>query len=180
MEAIETKTNGNLRYNIHYDESPGDPRSWDNVGTIVCFHKRYNLGDKTDLKRNDFASFDELETYIKQELKGVIILPVFMMDHSGISISTKDFNDRWDSGQIGFIYTTQEKMDENKFDVDTFTKILVNEVHTYNKYLNGECYMYIIEEQCTHCDMWKQKETIGGFYELKICRDYAEEAIKNV
>ena len=23
-----------------------DPRSWDNIGTMVCFHSRYNLGDK--------------------------------------------------------------------------------------------------------------------------------------
>ena len=27
------------------DDDPIDPRDWDNVGTMACFHQRYNLGD---------------------------------------------------------------------------------------------------------------------------------------
>ena len=30
------------------DECPDNPRDWDNVGTMVCFHKRRGLGDKHD------------------------------------------------------------------------------------------------------------------------------------
>jgi hypothetical protein len=28
-----------------YEDDPGSPREWDNVGTMVCWHRRYNLGD---------------------------------------------------------------------------------------------------------------------------------------
>lgn len=31
---------------ILYDIEPGSPREWDNVGTMVCWHNRYNLGDE--------------------------------------------------------------------------------------------------------------------------------------
>lgn len=30
---------------IEQDDNPESPREWDNVGTMVCFHDRYNLGD---------------------------------------------------------------------------------------------------------------------------------------
>lgn len=30
---------------IEYDPYPGNPREWDNLGTMVCWHSRYNLGD---------------------------------------------------------------------------------------------------------------------------------------
>lgn len=30
---------------IRQDELAGSPREWDNLGTMVCFHRRYNLGD---------------------------------------------------------------------------------------------------------------------------------------
>lgn len=39
----------------------------------------------------------------------VVILPVFVFEHSGTSISVSEFGDRWDSGQAGWIYTTKEQ-----------------------------------------------------------------------
>lgn len=35
----------------------------------------------------------------------VLLMPLYLYDHSGITISTSEFCDPWDSGQIGFIYT---------------------------------------------------------------------------
>ena len=32
--------------NIDYDEDPMNPRTdWDNAAVMVCWHRRYNLGD---------------------------------------------------------------------------------------------------------------------------------------
>lgn len=30
---------------IYHDEDAESPRDWDNLGEMVCFHRRYNLGD---------------------------------------------------------------------------------------------------------------------------------------
>jgi len=31
---------------IEPDLDPMDPREWDNLATMVCWHRRYNLGDE--------------------------------------------------------------------------------------------------------------------------------------
>lgn len=36
----------NYKLKLHRDEYPADPREWDNLGKMVCFHSRYNLGDE--------------------------------------------------------------------------------------------------------------------------------------
>ena len=58
---------------------------------------------------------ERLEVLEKQvkELKAVIILPLYLYDHSGIAIKVGSFickavHAEWDSGKIGFIYATKE------------------------------------------------------------------------
>ena len=41
------------------DTDPESPRTWDNLGTMVCFHKRYELGDKTDYRTEDYDQSSE-------------------------------------------------------------------------------------------------------------------------
>ena len=49
---------GDLVFTIHQDECEINPRKdWDNFGTIVCFHKRYDLGDEiNNIRQEDFAA----------------------------------------------------------------------------------------------------------------------------
>ena len=35
-----------VTFDISPDEMADSPRSWDNLGTMVCWHRRYQLGDK--------------------------------------------------------------------------------------------------------------------------------------
>ena len=95
---------------IEQDNDPQNPRTeWDNVTTMICFHKRYNLGDKTDLKSSQFDSWNELKEHIESEYKVLMIKPLYMYDHSGITISTSCFNDRFDSGQIGWVFIDEKQ-----------------------------------------------------------------------
>lgn len=36
----------NYKLKLQRDEYPDDPREWSNLGKMVCFHRRYNLGDE--------------------------------------------------------------------------------------------------------------------------------------
>lgn len=139
---------------IFTDDNPMNPRTeFDNLGHMICFHKRYNLGDKTDLKSSDFTSWDDLEKHLIKKQKACIILPIFMFDHSGITISTHPFNDRWDSGQIGYIYVTKEDI-KKEYGTDKITpelreiinRVLNGEVSEYDQYLTGEVYGYQPED----------------------------------
>jgi hypothetical protein len=37
---------GRYLIQIDYDDDPQDPREWDNLGTMACWHRKYNLGDE--------------------------------------------------------------------------------------------------------------------------------------
>jgi hypothetical protein len=48
MDAIRTEKYRGFNINIYHDDDPINPREWDNMGTMVCFHDRYNLGDEQE------------------------------------------------------------------------------------------------------------------------------------
>lgn len=137
----------------HDDGEFNDPREWDNLGRMVCFHRNYSLGDKHNLDSSDFSSWDEMEKYLIKEYKAEVILPLYLYDHSGITMNTTGFTCRWDSGQVGFTYATREDI-LNEFGVKRITKdlrekvegILVSEVEVYDQYITGDVYYYTIEK----------------------------------
>ena len=68
-------------------------------------------------------------------------------------MNTTGFHCPWDSGQVGFIYVSKTKVREEystkritKKILETVTKVLVGEVETYDQYLRGEIYSYVIED----------------------------------
>lgn len=161
--ALRTETHHGFKFEIFSDPEPENPREWCNIGTMICFHRRYTLGDKTDLTSTGFNSWDQLETYLEKNLKAVICLPIYMYDHSGITVSTSPFSCPWDSGQIGFIYVTKEtikkqttyrKSKKHYTDIKRISKkqlnyvkdMLENEVKTYDQYLRGDVYSYTITD----------------------------------
>jgi hypothetical protein len=87
------------------DDTAESPREWDNLGVMACWHRRYNLGDVQPKE-------DPAEWLKENAPEGSVVLPLYLMDHSGISISTGSFGDRWDSGQVGWIVATPEKIRE--------------------------------------------------------------------
>jgi hypothetical protein len=63
-----------------------------------------------------------------------------MYDHSGITIQTEAFACPWDSGQIGFIYVTKDKLEEEGITVEKAVETLEQEVKTMDTYLTGNVY----------------------------------------
>jgi hypothetical protein len=130
------------------EEDPMNPRTdWDNLGTMLCFHRRYSLGDKHDYDLDDARV---LEGRIPKS--GGVVLPLYLYDHSGITIRTHPFSCPWDSGKIGFIYAGSDKI-RKEYGWKRITKArrekieayLRAEVQTYDDYLTGNVYGYIVE-----------------------------------
>jgi DNA-binding cell septation regulator SpoVG len=79
-----------------------------------------------------------------------VILPLYLYDHSVLSISTAPYSGRaqhadWDSGQVGWIYATKADALNAVGEVDngvfSITKeILASEVAEYDSFLGGDCY----------------------------------------
>lgn len=143
---------GRYKIKVLQDGNAESPRTaMDNLGTMVCFHNRYSLGDFHNYRSGDYSGWAEMKKdIIKRENVGVI-LPLYLLDHSGITMSTNDFNDKWDSGCVGFIFVSKQKMlkeyggkictKQLKERVKTY---LEGEVETYDQYLRDEVYGYEI------------------------------------
>ena len=102
IERIDYK---GLRIEIIQDDDAQSPRDWDNLGTMTCFHRNYGLGDKHKMTP------DELLELIKR--KDVIALPLFLLDHSGLRISTSRYDcdpQGWDTSKVGYIWITYERI----------------------------------------------------------------------
>jgi len=176
----------NLVLKICRDECPLNPREWDNLGTMVCWHRHYFLGDKHDYRTlTEFLEalaeeigLENIEYETRQELLNLVslravILPLYLYDHSGLTISTEPFSCSWDSGQVGWIYVTHDniKKEYRELTPETIakaTKILEGEVEVYNQYLCGDVYGYVVEErtQCPTCGRINVEviDSCWGFY----------------
>jgi len=149
----ETYKGYNIEVTSDMELEPWDPREWDNLGTMVCFHRNYSLGDKHDINTDEFSSLKEIAEHLIKVKGACVILPLYLMDHSGISMSTGSFHCPWDSGQVGFIYATKEDIRKN-FMIKNVTKekkehterILQGEVKTYDAYISGQVYGYNITD----------------------------------
>ena len=80
-----------------------------------------------------------------------IILPIYLYDHSGITINNSGFHCPWDSGQIGWIYASHDEVKENygvinQESLENAENLLRSETSTYDSYIRGECYGYTIEK----------------------------------
>ena len=168
--------NEKYKLEIFDDLNPCSPREFDNLGTMVCFHRRYNLGDKTELKSSDFSSWEELENYLYKEEDAFIAIPVFMYDHSGLWINTTGFSCPWDSGQIGYIYISKEKV-RREYSCKRISKklkkmireMLCSEVDLYNDYLSGNVYGFTLTDK----ENAEEIDSSCGFYGT----DYIENGI---
>lgn len=142
------------------DESPENPRDWYNLGSMVCFHKRYSLGDKHTYNSAHYDNWQELHDAIIEDEGPCIILPLYLFDHSGISITTDAESFRmwdsaaWDWGQIGFIYVSYRTLGQEygwkritKKRRETVANRLKAEVQIYNYYLEGEVYGYKLTDK---------------------------------
>ena len=135
METVDYK---GYTIQIEQESYPSNPRTnHDNLATMACRHSRYDLGDTEEIPSN-------LE-------RDTIWLPLYLYDHSGITMNTTGFSCPWDSSQVGYIYVTKTRVRKEykwrKLTAERIAKIkeyLVGEVETYDHYITGNVYGYKI------------------------------------
>lgn len=189
MSLAEKYEHDGLDIEIHFDNDPLNPRSeWDHLGVMVCFHKRYVLGDDChDYRSEDYNGWNEVYKAIEKNEDPACILPLYMMDHSGVSISAGcgHFHATdpagWDWGQIGFIFA--RKKDARKWwGKKLITKKLRKkiekglraEVEEYDQYLRGDIYGYRVLD--------RDGEELGscwGFFGIEAVKEEAESEAKH-
>lgn len=176
------------KIDIFPDQDAENPRTeYDNVGTMICWHSRYNLGDKHGYKDpRDFMetlasettkNVEEMDDGRLQKIveRNYILMPLNLYDHSGITMSTNTFSCPWDSGQVGWIYCSKKRAKEEwgnshkNRHLKQARKYLESEVQTYDNYLTGNVYGFVvsknISEPGTDEDeiQWEEIDSCWGF-----------------
>lgn len=101
-EARKKKEKHEYSIRIEQDEDPVNPyEDYDHAAEIVHWHRRGFFGDSIRGTAPEWIR--------QRQRNGDIVLPLYLYDHSGQRVSTHPFGDRWDSGQVGYIWITKEK-----------------------------------------------------------------------
>jgi len=143
---------------IEFFQDDYNPRKkMENLTKMVCFYPPYNLGDDHDYYKSDYNTWEELAQAILSSENVLLLKPLYVYDHSSITISTTSFTYPWDSGQIGWIYITKEQAERMRTPPDKFEEVMENEIKMYNTYLARNIYGLNIYEDGELID------SCGGF-----------------
>lgn len=222
LEEIEKE---GYKAKIISDDDPINPRkNYDNLGVMICFHRKYDLGDDHEYADPEAfhldiwikeATEEEKRRFVLESLKGrfsayrkvlnrcsnrkdidevfeetafltqaprglpdsVIHLPLYLYDHGGITMSTGSFSCPWDSGQVGYIYLPKKKIEEEfsglKRTSDDFRTYLNGEVETYDQYLTGDVWGFVIEDP-----EGEQLDSCWGFFGSVSAKEEAEIVLR--
>lgn len=164
---------------IYRDNDAENPRDFmEHASRMAYKHRNYILGDEQIAEPIEWLE-SKLNTpqqgeYTNQRLKSLeerffkefIALPLYIYDHSGVSISTTPFSCQWDSSKVGYIYISLKDAREERC-VKRITKkvreqileSLNSQVETYNTYLNGDVFRFEIENE-----EGENVDSCSGFY----------------
>lgn len=166
--AITTTDGRKLRLVIEQDQFSDDPRSWDNLGTMLCCNQYYQLGDcntnietkeqlaeicrkygKSDEEIDEMTFGEEIRFILDQD--NICGLPLWLYDHSGISISTGRVCS-WDSSFVGLIFVEKDFFvahtcitNEENWKKEA-KKTLESEIEVYNDFFQGNVYVWTLYE----------------------------------
>lgn len=169
-----TAENKNYKLVIEHDEFGEKPNLWFD-SRMFCIHGRYDIGDEHDHSRDYGKPMDSFKKYIYKVLEGRVILPIYLLDHSGLRVSTEYFSCSWDSMQIGYIFVTRDQI-LKEYGVTRLTPTIRREisnrlkeqVKTYDTYIRGDVYCLSLYEMVYNKDTNRVEEinigSCGGIY----------------
>ena len=183
MKNTKIAQKGNFTLFVKDSEVIFNPRTeYDCFSNMVCFHNRYRLGDKHNYNKNDYNSWEELKNAITKDNDIFLIYPLYMYEHSGVSLSIEPFSCPFDSGQIGFVFVTKQMIRES-FSIKRCTKKyetkaldnIKSELSEYVSYLNGESYEYVIEDENNDV-----VDSCCGYFSYDDCVAAGSECLNNM
>jgi hypothetical protein len=163
-----------MKLRIVQDEDAPNPRTeFDCFGKIVHWHRRYDFGER----------INHVQDWIDGLPDGTLRLPIALLDHSGLRMWVGSENHQcdpggWDSGQVGFIYATPDmiRKEYGEFNAETVaqaTKVLRQEVETFDQYLSGDVWGFIVED-----DNGNHLDSCWGFFGHDYAKQQGEEALR--
>lgn len=165
-DFVERVVRDGFTLDIVYDEDPISPAEWDQLGRLVTWHRSYCF-DQDGRK-----AFGEPQDFLAAAKAGKwVVLPVAMLDHSGVTLyegvgEHQSDPGGWDSGQVGYIYATPERIKEAGTPRKKVKAALRSELKEWDQYVSGDVYGAVVKGPDGEV-----RESVWGFYG----RDHAME-----
>lgn len=144
-EVIYDRIAGDTRLTISYDSDAVSPREdIDHLWCLSLQDRRYSvLGDKKyQLDGVSIADSDKYMEALKTKFDARLLQPVYMYSHSGDSLRLYP-----EGALVGYAFVTPESLtlmgvDEINLTLERREESLNAEIDEYQKYLDGEVYMF--------------------------------------
>lgn len=159
MDAPDTIEVDGYEIEIFYDHDAQDPYEWDQYTTMITLHRNYSLGHKHSYRGQDYTGWDDLLKQLHRDYNILVVKPLYMYEHGGITVSTSPFSCRWDSGQVGWVFITRESVKSlqgwKRITAERKEALLIwleSEVEEYDCYVRGESYGWSVEKDGEYID----------------------------
>lgn len=176
MYEIESYQAKEGTVHVYHDECAESPREWDNLWQFVSNRRSDSMNE------TNFPDLDYIMENHKAIERDYIIVPVYMYNHGGVALSLESFIGRaphaeWDSGVGYFALVSKARLhEEYRSKIVTASvreramSCLKGEVETFGKWLNGDVYGFIIEDEYGN-----QGDSCWGYYDIEdIKAEYPE------
>ena len=144
---------GDVQPECDTQEYLADLIGWDDEKQEAVYDYWFNRAEGSDEERHTTAR-NKLEERVAEEFDRLFIsLQIYLYDHGSITINTSGYSCPWDSGQLGLIYVSKEKV-RQEYGIKHVTKAwedkiqgyLDQEVQVYDQYLTGDVWGFQVFE----------------------------------
>jgi hypothetical protein len=154
------------------EDAPNPYDDYDHLMKIVHWHQRGFFGISIRGKQREWLKENERDD--------MLILPLFLYEHSGQRISLSSFGDHWDSGQVGYCYCSKDDLEEfdgsHRYWRKRALQIIKEEVKELDDFLCGNVWGYVIKDRDGEI-----RESCWGFIgDEKECREEGMKVLSSL
>ena len=174
--AIMSKTvGGQLTFRVHHDLDAHNPRLEKPMTKIVGWHRKYFVSDR------DMVDFRDRDSFLESVRPEDIVRPLYMYEHGGVALATTPFSDKFDSGHLGYVLITPERLERIGLKSSDTEQIELNvkaEIKMFQAYMNGEAYQIDVHRMVDGDVLETPVATIGDIWETDDdTLDYAVDVV---
>ena len=154
---------GRLTFRVLYDRNPHNPRKEEPMTKIVGWHRKYHVSDR------DMMEFPDRDSFLESVRPEDIVKPLYMYEHGGVALSTEPFSDRWDSGPLGYVMVTPERLEAiglKRSETEQIERNIASEIKVFQAYMNGEVYQIDVHRMADGDVLETPVTTIADIWEL--------------
>lgn len=159
-QVLEVVEYNGCKVRIVLDADCDSPRTWTNLGILLCRHRKYALGDAWPFECAS-NSLDDIAKKAVAYYGPSMVFRVRAYDHSGLALHAYGMEevpygqmaDPWDSGWIGIMVIPHQAIREwygvsrvTKRYRERAKKIARQELADYETWINGGAIGYMIED----------------------------------